>query len=359
MNRENVTATVLKVGVCTALGLNARSSHAAFRAGLLYAEEVELSGIAEPVRAARLTTLAPDAALLGRLGALVDRALQDVGDFALSAQSRVEAFVAVPDADRLADAELETVLRPILSSHLPGLAHSELRWYREGRAGFFFALQAAIVGLAAGACELALVGGFDSLCAPPTLLELALGGRVLGVSSDGTIPGEAAAFALLASPRSARRHESVGEVLCAASGREVHHFGQSEPNTADALTRALREVREHPAARGVRSDLLYTCETGERFWAEEFTLAYFRNTSIMPEPFARTMAAECFGDTGAASGAVLFGVGMLELARPPREDELAGARSLLLCGSSDQGQVGACLLRGRAAVAQRSEGVTP
>jgi len=91
---------------------------------------------------------------------------------------------------------------------------------------------------------------------------------------------------------------------------------------------------------------MYTCETGEHFWSEEFSLAYLRNIAIMPEPFIRTMAAESFGDLGAAAGGVMIAMGVHALAR-------IGARLvpnplLLVCGSSDDGHVGACLIQGPA-----------
>ena len=103
----------------------------------------------------------------------------------------------------------------------------------------------------------------------------------------------------------------------------------------------FRTLREQPWSRDRRADALYTCETGESFWAEELSMAYLRNGPLMPEPFRRLMAAEAFGDMGAASGAVLLAIGLhaggcrLEVGMPS---------VLLFCGSSDNGHVGACLV---------------
>lgn len=91
-------------------------------------------------------------------------------------------------------------------------------------------------------------------------------------------------------------------------------------------------------------------ETGERFFAQEFIAAYLRNTAIMPEPFSKCMAAEGFGDLGTAAGGVMFALGIHVLARSRR-----GPRPhLLLCGSSDDGPVGACLVEGRSRVDEDS-----
>lgn len=65
----------------------------------------------------------------------------------------------------------------------------------------------------------------------------------------------------------------------------------------------------------------------------------------MPEPFTRTTAAEGLGDLGAAAGAVMTALGLCWLARPLRPFAPRSPQPLLMvCGSSDDGHVGACLI---------------
>ena len=116
----------------------------------------------------------------------------------------------------------------------------------------------------------------------------------------------------------------------------------------------FHELRAHPATQGRRADLLLTCETGEPFWTTELATAYLRNVTLMPEPFTRTTAAEGLGDLGAAGGAVMTALGLCWLARPLRLLAPQSPQSLVMvCGSSDDGHVGACLIEGPTTEANR------
>lgn len=164
--------------------------------------------------------------------------------------------------------------------------------------------------------------------------------------TEGLIPGEGAGF-LLVERQSGISHHSHGFAMLigTSTGRESNHFRQGSPNNGDALTAVLQSLCKVSPAPGVRADLLYTCETGERFWAEELLMACLRNPGLVPEPFVRTIAAESFGDLGAAAGAIMVGLGLHALAHHQRTQQIA-APILLVCGSADDGEVGASLMQG-------------
>lgn len=339
------TCTVITgAGVCTPLGLTALASLAAFRAGMIRASETDLVGRdGEPIRASYLSRLPADSTHQERVLGLSTWALDDLLRQARPAPAtRVQAFIALPGSGHGYEAQaLAQAVTRLITSRLPAL--SRPRFFFQGRSALFFALQSAVDALAAGECEEALVGGADSLCSPGKLKKLDAERRLLVSGGDGLIPGEGSAFLWLGRPgrTAAAPGSPLAAVLCVATAKEDRHFLQEQPCTADALSSLFATLAHHPSMQGHAASLLYTCETGERFWAQEFMAAYLRNTPLMPEPFAKTMAGESFGDLGASAGGVMLGIGAQLLHRRHR----GSPSRLLLCGSSDDGHVGACVMQ--------------
>ena len=351
MTHVAVPGLITGSALCTPLGLTVAAAEAAVRAGILpIAETPTLGRGGEPLRACALDLLDRGLARGDRLHQLAALALDELGPTLGDGDGPSPAvFLAMPDPaeddeDGSGEAAKAAVLG-LLAERIPG--GPEGVWlFRQGRSAFFFALQAALEAIAEGRHAAALVGAVDSLCAPATLRRLDAAQRLIGASPrGGVIPGEGAGFVLIERAYPARVSNRVASaaVVAVATGHETHHFLQDEPNRADGLTAVFRMLAEHPWGRGRRADVLMTCETGESFWAEELSLAYLRNPSLMPEPFTRTMAAEAFGDVGAAAGAVLMAVGVQGLARLTKQDD---PPLLLVCGSSDDGHVGGCLVQG-------------
>ncbi len=340
------SAVITGVGLSTPLGLSTPACDAAFRAGLLAAGETRIrGGDGEPIRASFLRLLPAKSDRVERVLELAASALEDlIASTQIGTHRNLCAFLGLSDAGPELLARLTHSIADLLRSRM-GTDTNSL-FFTQGRSAFFFALQAALSALSSRACDATLVGCVDSLCSPDELRRLDAEHRLLGPAADGIIPGEGAAFVLLNRQVAGKKRpgESTSAVLCASTGRETNHFHQGLPSTAQGLSNALRTLRAHPEGRGKRADLLYTCETGERFWSQEFIVAYLRNTPIMPEPFAKTVAAASFGDLGAAAGGVMLGVGVQALARV--QTRTGRIPYLLLCGSSDNGHVGACLVQG-------------
>jgi 3-oxoacyl-[acyl-carrier-protein] synthase I len=334
-------AAISGMGACTPLGLSAAATEAAFRAGLMPASEIGLkSGGGEPIRALYLDLLPKKQPRCNRMVELAAHALDDLTKSAPGlASDTASAFVGLPELDEESFGSVSTAITSLLRVRMP--VPDPPLFFCQGRSALFFALAAALDALSSGDCERAVVGAVDSLCAPETLQALDAEHRLLGPDSDGIIPGEGAAFLLL--ERSPVSAESA-TIVAASTGREARHFRQSLPNNAKALTGVLRALRKLPAARGRQADLLFTCETGEHFWSQEFALAYLRNAAIMPEPLRKTMAAESFGDLGAAAGSMMLVMGVYALSRMANRRQ--PERLFLLCGCSDDGHLGACLVEG-------------
>lgn len=337
--------------------MSSSATFAAFRAGLMAVSETSTIGRdGEPMRASYLRNVTARGRA-ARMLELAQAALDDLeSDTPLDARRRTAVFIGLPDQADLSDVDASAFIKLFRAVLVPRIRDVDgaIHTFRHGRAAFFFALEAAFGALLRERYDAAIVGSADSLCSPDALSMLDSMRRISGPAiPQGLIPGEGAAFALLerSPPATVAQPGVPALLLSVASGHEARHFLQSLPCAGEAMTSVLRAVREHPVAGSRRADLLYTCETGERFWTEELSMAYLRNEALMPEPFVRTMAGEAFGDAGAAAGAVLFGMALSVLAGG-RGRSLGEARAehpaqrLLLCGSSDRGQVGACLLQG-------------
>lgn len=334
------------VGVCTPIGMTSLTSYAAFNAGLVnFSESDVLNKNGEPITVSCLGFSPKCNTRQKRVAEMVNMAMNDLMDkIQFKSSQRIAVFIGLPDTQDPIAKDLDAITQGLvltISNYLAELK-SFTRFYTKGRSAFFFALEAAIQSLNSSECDVAIVGATDSLCTPDILQKFDEEQRLLGpLISDGIIPGEGAAFVSLERCVEAAR----ALVLCNYTGVEPKHFMQDEANLGQGLSMILKMLSRHPACYGRRTDLFYTSETGERFWSEELSFACLRNASIMPEPFTRIMAAEAFGDMGAATGAVLLGMGIHALANMQSQSSLVAPR-LLLCGSSDSGNVGGCVIQG-------------
>ncbi|HYO68950.1 MAG TPA: beta-ketoacyl synthase N-terminal-like domain-containing protein [Archangium sp.] len=346
-SRENAVA-VLGLELCTPLGLTARATLAEMAAGtvrFLMMKVRDAQG--EPVRASVLTLLEPDMGRTERVAAMAVTALDACRTHAEAlGVERLPLLLALPEEERGAGLEVPALLgalmgavAPIRLDVLPGAV------LRKGRAGLFVALRMASELLRTGQANCVLVGAADSLCDEHTLSGLAKAGRCLSSSTrDGIIPGEGAGFLLLTTSRVLVRRglASRAWVLAGALAREPRPFLLGRPSQADGLTEAFRQLRQHPVAGTRRVDHVLSGQTGERFWAREFTHAYLRNVALMPEPLTVSLIAESLGDAGAASAVIQLGYALYLLQK--QERVLGRAPRALVYGCSDGGDVGACVV---------------
>jgi 3-oxoacyl-[acyl-carrier-protein] synthase-1 len=341
---------VLKLGLCTPLGLTARATQVEMTAGTVRFFETDvLDNAGEPVRASMLTLLEPRLSRTERMTALAVTALQEVlKDIASVGIERLPLLLALPEPGSGAPFEQKHVLGALNSAAaLTRLEVSERTLFPEGRAGFFRALAEASQFLKSRKSPWVLVGGVDSMCDRDSLAHHARAGRNLGPSMrDGIIPGEGAGFALLASslPSGLRGGPLQGWIVGSALSRESHSFLQRRPNLADGLAEAFRHLRQHPAAGSRRVNHVLSCQTGETFWAQEFNYAYLRNAALLPEPLTMNLVAESLGDTGAASGAIQLGAALHYVKK--LEPERGDTARVLIYGCADAGHIGACIVEG-------------
>jgi 3-oxoacyl-[acyl-carrier-protein] synthase-1 len=181
-----------------------------------------------------------------------------------------------------------------------------------GRAAALLALRQAWERLSADKESFALVGGVDSYLDLYVLGTLNRRRRVrTAVNADGFIPGEGAGFVLLATAPSARAHglAPLGRVVACAAGKEPGHLGAEEPYKGEGLAETFAAL--FAAAKAPPAGCVYASFNGERYWAKEFGVALLRNKERFAPDYQMEHPAECFGDLGAAHGAVLLGLACL------------------------------------------------
>jgi len=217
------------------------------------------------------------------------------------------------------------------------------RTVHTGRAGIFDALQIALKYFLDTEAEAILLGGVDSFQRPELLRGLLEEGRIATQSNfDGFTPGEGAGFILLTRNKSNALKQDLGNgcslVSLSDSGvaQENGHMYSDQPCLGDGLTNAVKQSLT--LLNDSKIDHIYSSMNGERFWVKELGAAITRNQSLLSDDYQVVHPADCYGDLGAASGAVLMGIAAQNLMGQPRKI------SHLVCCSSDNAYRSAVVL---------------
>lgn len=340
-------AWVQAVGMLTPVGTGAKASAAAIDAGVARLTEsdfyddrfrpIVLGQVPDDELPAAVPALASQPPLVQRLVRLAAPALAECAAD-LPRPESVPVFVALPETP--GTPEGAAFLRLLAAQSGVPFALATSRAFPLGRAGALVALEAALELLAEGDVTHAFVGGVDSHSSQARLDALVAEGRVLadGVM-DGFVPGEGAGFVLLrdpaARPGGAR---PLARIEAVASAQEPGHRGSKEPFRGEGLAAAFARAwggapAELPAVRTTWAGF-----NGEGLFAKEWGTAYARHADRIAEDAEIRHPAECFGDTGAAFGALLVGFAALALA------EGAAAGLSLVWSSSDGAPRAAALL---------------
>ena len=328
------SASIVGFAGCTSLGYSLGSTLAAMGAGLSNFSDTGLKSVFDtPVVAASL--LDRDTPRLDRLTELTKIGLAEV-QTALSGLGLAQAPLMVGLASDL-DAEAQELLRNDLRAS-PAVQR-EPALFPYGRASTFLALEAAMNLVNRGAHRCIVVGGIDSLCSRPEVQWLLDTDRLVGPHVDGTIPGEAAVFLIVA-----RSDDPLaGSPSAVTLEGVVQHksdvpFTKMDQPSGDALAAVFGSFRQ----RGVRRvDRIIAAHSGEGHFGRSFAHAYLRQLEVMPEPLNIELIADCVGDVGAAAGTLGLAFAMYRMVTDAR----AGARSLVY-SESDTGELGAAIIEG-------------
>lgn len=209
---------------------------------------------------------------------------------------------------------------------VPGVVERS-RTFPRGRASGLLALETAVAAIREGREEIIVVGGVDSYVDRPRLAKLEEAERLrAGPVHDGFVPGEGAAFVVLARPGLAKPWASV---LAAASGLEPGHVSSEAPHRAEGLSTVCRRLADELPGAHIRS--VWSGFNGESFWAHEWGVARLRLGSFIAEPSRFEHPMEVMGDPGAALGPLLVALAAHGLQR-----SVMVGPSLVFCGSDGE-----------------------
>lgn len=201
-----------------------------------------------------------------------------------------------------------------------------------GRAGVFAAISLASRILEETDCTQVLVGGVDSYQRPNLLHGMLEEGRVNGPGVlDGFTPGEGAGFLLLTRQDNIVFGDSnyLLRVGAVAEAQELGHMYSDEPYRGEGLAQAFSLALSAHNGPPIKS--VYSSMNGEHFWAKELGVGLTRSAKYLGEQSPEIEhPADCWGDLGAASGAVIAALAAHRLLKQSAE----GAH--LLNSSSDQ-----------------------
>jgi 3-oxoacyl-[acyl-carrier-protein] synthase-1 len=276
-------------------------------------------------------TLAPDGLTSRevRLLRLCAAAFSECLEYLPDAKSLPGLSLALPESETTRVLDGARFLKSLVAVTGRGFAEKHSDASHRGRAGGLAAIGQAIDMVSSGRVPVMIAGGIDTYRDPYILSTLDREMRVKSPTNlDGFIPGEGAAFLALS-----RAGEVPGEFAVASPvvlGHEAGHLYSEQPYLGDALASVVQQLLQAEAARGPVQEV-YSSMNGENHWAKEWGVAFLRNSSNFSPDAGMNHPADCYGDTGAASGPLMTGLAALGIKERYRRSPA------LIYGSSDRG----------------------
>jgi 3-oxoacyl-[acyl-carrier-protein] synthase I len=302
--------SVLATGMVTGVGASVPATCAAMRCGINNFNETRFIGSAGNW-------------IVGSEVALDEpwRGLTKLAKIAASAIRECLAALADPPADAVVPLVL-CLAEENRAGRLPGLGgplifdierevglkfHPDSSVLPHGRVGGAIALLRAQKLIYERQHAHVIVCGVDTYLTGPTLAAFEQRNRLLTpVNSDGFIPGEASAAALLGRAHAA---ESAA-IVCRGLGfaRETATIESDQPLRGDGMVEAVRAALAAAGLGLEQVDHRISDLSGEQYRFKEVTLTATRLLRQHKENFGTWHPADCIGEVGAASLPAMLGV---------------------------------------------------
>jgi 3-oxoacyl-[acyl-carrier-protein] synthase I len=182
---------------------------------------------------------------------------------------------------------------------------AEITVFPHGHAAGLSALAAGFEHLHNPAFDVCLVGGVDSYFHADTVEWLNANRQLAGaVSRSGFVPGEGAAFCLLATDKALNRLglKPTARVRAVAAGKETKLIKTTDMCLGEGLSATVRDAVSSLRLPDERINEIYCDINGERYRSEEWGFVCLRLAQYFDDATAYHSPAECLGDMGAASG---------------------------------------------------------
>ena len=309
-----ITAT----GMITPVGANAEMTAASVRSGIsTYQESAILNKQFNPMI---LSLVADDAlpeledelkqqALTSRQQRMLRLATPAIQQLAEKLDSPVPLMLCGPEKlpDRHSVVSDKFLKQLMVQSKAPiDLENSYV--FPHGRAGGFYALEAAMQLLESGSHSQVMVGGVDSFLDLYLLATLDSENRILAEGvMDAFAPGEAAAFLLLKQAD----NDSMVKLYPPGLADEPGHRYSQQPYKGEGLANAVEEALLNVQGASIKT--VFASFNGENFNAKEWGVAAIRNQKNLDSDFNIIHPADCYGDIGAATGPVLMALAFIGL----------------------------------------------
>ncbi len=333
-------ALILDVGMITSVGLNARQIAASVRAGMTrFAASSIYDKQFEPFTMAVLPedALPPLTPALDREEDLTSRQMRMLR---LASCALREAVKKIPDAKDIpiylgAPEPLANRPKPVEEKFFRHLGIqsevafnvAESKLFPNGRAAGLMALKEGMLCLASGEKKYVLVGGVDTYLDIYLMGVLDMEDRILGPAvMDGFIPGEGAAFLLLAKS-SQKDFAPLATLSPVSTGFEEGHMYSDQPYRGDGLADVFKNLVSNGKIPAPVHEV-YSAMNGENIWSKEWGVAFLRSREAFAPAHAMHHPADCLGDTGAASGIIFTILAVLGFQKGYRQSP-----ALITCSS--------------------------
>jgi 3-oxoacyl-[acyl-carrier-protein] synthase-1 len=341
---EASNVVLVGFGAVTSIGLDAPMTGASVRCGITRmaeARDLRDDTRGEPLVLALVPVLERSMPLAGRMEALAaEAALQALEPWRRLAQSgrslpALPLLLSVPPPRPGFEGQSQIELARALGRRLGvkvDTAHSRL--VATGHPGGLAAAAQALLLLRDSRFPACLIGGVDSPRSTEYLHFLDANGRLKREGQPhGLIPGEGAGFLLLCTREFAARAgwTPLAELLRVSNTLEPGLWFQGEATQGQGLTDAFWQVLRGANGPALRADVTYCDLNGEAWRSDEWVFAYLRTGKHHGEPLDLRHPADCWGDVGAASSALLLGLAAQELA----QETEAGPETALVWAASD------------------------
>ena len=283
------------------------------------------------------------------------------------------AVVALQEAFAYIQADTKAVKQPIplilampepqpLSAHKPMAAKQliknivklsglpitaeQVRCIHTGRAAGLQALDLAQRYLFEQGNDYVIVGGSDSYCTMSLINQLASQQRLLtSANKDGFAPGEAASFIVLTrhAQNALNKNNHIIKLQPVGLGEEAGHLTSDLAYRGDGLDQTFKKALL--GYNGPAVSKIYSSMNGESYWSKEQGVAIIRNKKHFCDDMTVEHPADCYGDPGTATAAILMGLSALALleekveakveATAEYQTEQQGSSSHLVYSSSD------------------------